>query len=506
MKIGERIRELCLLMKKVSRYNPPYWDDDLKALQEERNALRSQPGMVEEWKEKNGELSRLLMEKKKEYWRNHVEEIGGSADPKKLWKTIKLLTTGDKGEAENEVMLVDGRELRTDGQKAESFGRLYADASKLKLGKMERAKRVEVGRRLRDYAREEEESGRPFNIELESALQQMDSNKKGGDDGIEAAFMKNLPESWRVRWLDVFNDCWREGFCPGIWKKALVIPILKQGKDPKSRSSYRPVSLTSICVKTMERMTLGRLYYWMERESTVNTWQAGFQRGRSTEELVAQMVQEIQDGWEERPHRRTLVVTLDCSKAFDRVWTVRLLERLMEEGVPGPLVRWYSSFLEGRKISVRVGGTRGKWRNLPQGVPQGAVSSPALFLLYTNAWEGLQEEDVRYGGFADDLALWSSAQDLDTLRGRMQRALDKVGTWAEGNKISLNPGKSECCLFTRYNPERSWDAGLSIGGSNIGMRPLIKYLGVNIDQGLTFREHVGEVAKRVKKRAGSSGL
>ena len=71
----------------------------------------------------------------------------------------------------------------------------------------------------------------------------------------------------------------------------------------------------------------------------INNWQAGFQRGRGTEEQVLRMVQDIQNGHEEKGgHERTLLVTLDCSKAYDRVGRVRLIERMMDEGMPGPLV------------------------------------------------------------------------------------------------------------------------------------------------------------------------
>ena len=171
-------------------------------------------------------------------------------------------------------------------------------------------------------------------------MKQMAEGKKGGDDGVETAFVKRLGEKARNRWREIFNKSWKEGKCPGMWKKAVIIPILKPGKDPKDRGSYRPVSLTSVCVKWMERMVTNRMYYWMERDDVINNWQAGFQRGRGTEEQVMRMVQEIQDGFEEKGgHKRTIGVTLDCSKAYDRVWRVRLLERLMDEGAPSPMVR-----------------------------------------------------------------------------------------------------------------------------------------------------------------------
>ncbi len=78
----------------------------------------------------------------------------------------------------------------------------------------------------------------------------------------------------------------------------------------------------------------------------------------------------------------------------------------MDEGVPGVMVRWFAAFLEGRQARVRVNGGVSKWRRLQEGLPQGAVSSPALFLLYANEWNGMIEDGVRYSGFADDLALF----------------------------------------------------------------------------------------------------
>ena len=52
---------------------------------------------------------------------------------------------------------------------------------------------------------------------------------------------------------------------------------------------------------------------------------------------------------------RTIVVTLDCTKAYDRVWKVRMKERMVDGGVPRMIARWYASFLEGRMARVNVG-------------------------------------------------------------------------------------------------------------------------------------------------------
>ena len=458
----------CIPRKKVSCRNRPFWDEELTDLKKERDELSTDGERRVEWMEKNHELKEKIQKKKEAFWRKFVEELS-ERDARKAWKTIKSLSTGNKGEAPNEILNVEGREARTDLQKAKSFMASYAAVSKLKLGKEDRKKKVDVMRRLREYQEEEEEFGKEFNDEeLGKALEHLDEKKKGGPDGIEAAMMKRLGEEAKREWLAIFNHSWNEGRCTGDWKKAIIIPILKTGKDPKERASYRPVSLTSVCVKVMERMVVGRLYYWLEARGVINGWQAGFQRGRSTEEQVVRMVQGVQDGFERRGgHHKTLVVTLDCSKAFDRVWKARLFERLMEEKVPSPLVRWYKNFLEGRLACVRIGSTTGAWKPLKEGLPQGAVSSPALFLLYANDWKDHQIEGVEYSGFADDVALWCTGRRVDKLAEKMQKALGEVDEWAKVNKIDLNPQKCNSCLFTRDAREKDRELDLVVGGGRI---------------------------------------
>ena len=85
-----------------------------------------------------------------------------------------------------------------------------------------------------------------------------------------------------------------------------------------------------IYLSLIKHLNNNRMYFWMKRDKVINNWQAGFQRG--TEEQVLRMVQDIPDGHEEKGgHERTLVVTLDCSKAYDKVDRVRLIEIIMDE-------------------------------------------------------------------------------------------------------------------------------------------------------------------------------
>jgi hypothetical protein len=337
--------------------------------------------------------------------------------------------------------------------------------------------------------------------ELETAMRQTDGKKKGGDDGVEPCLLKNLPRRGQEVLLDIFNDSWRQGLVPGSWKKAIIVPLLKAGKDPKSRESFRPVSLTSAVVKLLERMVVNRLMFWVEEKGVINGWQAGFQRGKCTEDQILRLSQSIQDGFEKKPHHRTLGVAVDCSKAYDRVWRSRLIQRMLDEGVPGPFIRWFKDFLEDRKAAVRIGYDRSKFRRLQEGLPQGAVSSPILFLLYVNDWDSYTVQGVEYSGFADDVAFWVTGEKLDDLAQKARAALDGVERWAKRNRVLLNPSKTEACLFTNNVTERKWDPGLVLDGKAVEMKKELKLLGVVIDQGLRFAGHLLATTERMRKRS-----
>ena len=109
-------------------------------------------------------------------------------------------------------------------------------------------------------------------------------------------------------------------------------------------------------------------------------------------------------------------------------------------------------------------------------------------------------EGVSYGGFADDLALWCTGREVGALREKMQRALQKVDEWAKENKIELNPNKCDSCLFTRDARERGMGLGLKLGGKVIQTKKELLYLGITVDQGLTFGTQVDKVVNKMKKR------
>ena len=125
--------------------------------------------------------------------------------------------------------------------------------------------------------------------------------------------------------LHIFNLSWALHSFPSIWKTFSVIPIHNTGNPLDSPVSFRPISLTSCISKLFKRIVLFCLLFFLESNSILSLSQAVVRSGRSTLDQILYLSQSISDGFNKpRPGSRTILYTIDFSKAFDSVWHLSL--------------------------------------------------------------------------------------------------------------------------------------------------------------------------------------
>ena len=118
--------------------------------------------------------------------------------------------------------------------------------------------------------------------------------------------------------LQLFNLSWATRTLPKAWKHAIILPIPKPNKDTSDPSSYRPISLTSVICKLMERLVTNRLTWHLEKNSLLTNAQSGFRKGKSTIDQILKLQDTINKYMRNKGY--TVAVFLDFEKAYDMVW------------------------------------------------------------------------------------------------------------------------------------------------------------------------------------------
>ena len=169
---------------------------------------------------------------------------------------------------------------------------------------------------------------------------------------------------------------------------------------------------------------------------------------------------------------------------------------MLDLGVPDSYVRWIYQFLCNRQARVKFNGTTSSSRKLHQGVPQGSVLSPLLFIFYINNLAKLLPTDTINCMFADDVSILATHRDKQKAAESVQRAVDIVVDWCAEWKLKLNATKSEVSFFSSWTGDAKWEPTINIRGSAIKYNPLPVLLGVTLDRQLTFSTHAENVAER----------
>ena len=254
----------------------------------------------------------------------------------------------------------------------------------------------------------------PFSLaEFLVAASNLSSSTATSPDKVAYPMLKHLPRSGRDLLFHIFNLFWSSHSFPSIWKTSSIIPIHKMGKPLDPPASFRPISLTSCVSKLFERIILSRLFFFLESNSIFSPCQAGFHPGRSTLDQILYLSQSISDGFNKpRPGSRTILSTIDFSKAFDSVCHPALFHKLISAGLPPCFARWTQFFLSDRRASVVFQNHKSRSFRVRRGVSQGSVLGPVLFSLSINNHTASLPSSVSCCLYADDLAIWSSSPSV----------------------------------------------------------------------------------------------
>ena len=331
---------------------------------------------------------------------------------------------------------------------------------------------------------------KPYNVpftknELQNSLSLL-KNTSPGADRVHNMFLKNMPENIKEYTLRLFNHSWLSESVPNNWLESLLIPICKPHKDSSEIKSYRPISLLSCISKLMERMVAHRLEWLMETKNLLSNSQSGFRKQRSTTDQLLVLDHNIKDSLGSNKH--CIVVFVDLMGAFDRVWRLAVLQKLLNMGIKGKIIRWLHSYLDNRTFKVFLEGEYSTKRKAKSGVPQGGVLSPLLFNILMSDLPKV--DGVEFLEFADDIAIFSTGFDPNRVRENLEVGLKKLKDWTEkwGQCISFE--KTKAMYFTKMQIPNPLPV-IKISSSHIEYVNEFKYLGLTFDSPrLSYKKHI----------------
>ena len=277
--------------------------------------------------------------------------------------------------------------------------------------------------------------------ELDAQLLNMKTGKAPGPDDICAEHLRHLGPRAKTALLRLINLTWTTGQIPSPWRRAVIILIPKAGKDPKLTTSHRPIALTSHLAKLAERLVAARLTFLAERDGLVPPEQVGFRRGRSAEENLGRLVQQVQGGWNKPKPRgrpadgRTAEKFALLAPTLYTLWSADLITDL--KTVPGTEIYMY----------------------------------------------------------ADDTATLSSGASIEQAERRAQQAADVISGWAARWKMRIAGEKTQALALSQLARDAT-HLKVKVTGAEVTAGTSLRLLGVTFDRLLHFGPTALSCARR----------
>ncbi|KAL3277217.1 hypothetical protein HHI36_012567 [Cryptolaemus montrouzieri] len=240
--------------------------------------------------------------------------------------------------------------------------------------------------------------------------------------------------------------------------------------------------------KLIERIINNRLQWFLEINNKLVPGQNGFRRNRATIDNIVNLESEIHEAFSRK--QMVLAVFFDIHRAFEMVWKHNIIRSLNSWGIRGNILTFIKNFLEKRIFQVKVNNQLSSERNQENGVPQGSVLSPTLFLIAINDILSGVSAPVKAQLFADDLQLFVKGVDVETMRSLIQQSINIISQWNLTSGFQFSAEKTKCVLFSTRN--KTYPV-ISLNNMNLEFVSSVKLLGIWFDEKLNWRKHIESI-------------
>lgn len=438
----------------------------------------------------NREILNEINIHRKTKWREKVADIKCSS---KLFKLIKNLNGKNGQTNNNQAIRFKGKYLSSANDISNGFNKQYNSVVRHLSSKQSRT----ISKQIKKNDLVEDDI--IFTPDQTwKAIKAAKASKAAGPDNISNLHLKHLGPNGVKFLTTIFNKSINTSTIPDIWKKSVIIPLLKPNKPADISDSYRPVSLLCPAIKILERLLLPTLNDKLD----IPKFQHGFRKDHSTVTALNSFNDQVTNGFNKKKSAkpdRTVLLQIDLSKAFDMVNHDKLLKDLNETSLPTNLKRWFCCYLKGRQSQVNFRNARSSYRNVKAGVPQGAVTSPILFNFYLRHLPN-PPKNVQIIQYADDISIYATGNPINKLSTAINNYVPAVLKFLEERELQVSPTKSTVTLFTTDTKEFKVKPVVDMDKVQVPHEHTPKLLGVTFDTMYSFSKHVQTVVDKTKTK------
>jgi hypothetical protein len=503
-KIFEKIKDECInecLPEKTiilnKKHNSPWFTPGLKKSKSNLHKLRhiwltrGHAVTKRDYYRYKKEYERISKIARHEYYLSNLKKKIG--DSKQIWKLLdEVISRKKKGGQLSKLFNINGKLITDPEVISNVFNNQYADTGN------NLAKKFAGDAMYEKYLRQEPTI---FNLRRVSQntvlhiISKIHNKKSHGHDALTNVILKKTASYLVGPLTHIINRSIATNTFPDSWKTTRVIPLFKGG-DKLLTTNYRPISLSPVASKILEKVVNRQIFAYLNRNNILPTTQYGFRPKNQTNHLLLNFTNKLQAVLSKK--QVAICAFLDFSKAFDTLCHKTIITKLKYLGFSETACNWFKSYLSNRFQYVEFSGKISALRAVTCGVPQGTCLGPLIFLLYTCDLKHHLTNSTS-DSFADDTSITTIADTLAAAKTSAQEDYDILSDWYYQSRLSLNTGKTKIMIFgTNDN-----DITLTLQGNILEVIDEYKLVGITIDNKLSWKTHTSNVISRVRQYLGA---
>tara|TARA_B110001454_G_C12716814_1_gene432912 strand:- start:83 stop:3097 length:3015 start_codon:yes stop_codon:yes gene_type:complete len=514
--------EHCPIKTKIVRGNDaPFMTKELRRAIMHRSKLKNKlrkentPSARKRYKVQRNKCTKLRRENISAYFKKALDKGPNS---KSYWKEINPFLTDKGSHGKEDFILEENNKLIKDpSQIANMFVNYYTNILEISTGKPPVNIPLPENEDLIDTilshyenhtsinAIKEMNINSTFEIPLadeetiERIMKKLDTSKATGIDNIPVRLVVVSSSVTKKALTKIINKSISKHDFPNLMQIGKITPIYKGGKDASrlNKKFFRPVSVLIAFSKVFERYILEKM---LEHVNLILSDKiSAYRKGYSTQHVLLKLTEE----WRKHLDSNKVVgaVLMDLSKAFDCIPHELLIAKLSAYGFEKNTLKFFLSYLKGRKQTVNIKGNLSSFMDILAGVPQGSILGPVIFNIFINDMHDIFER-CELRNFADDNTLDGHASNQNELIENLEFDSKKAIKWFEDNHMIANPDKFKAIIIHKDGRDTS-GIELNINNEHIKTSKDVILLGISIDNKLSFIKHISKICKSAANQLNS---